>query len=242
MVRKLIVFTLSLLLFLPAFSYAGESPQSRVVTMEKQSMLTPQRALELLKQGNERFVNNKPLAQDINKAMKETARYGQNPIAIILSCIDSRSIANLLFDQGLGNLFVARVAGNVTDKNIFGSMEFATDIVGVPLIVVMGHTSCGAVEGACSGTFHGNLNYLLNAIRPAVETVKKAEGKSFSCQTPASINAIAKQNVLNQLHNITKYSPEIDKLIADKKVMVVGAMQNLKTGNVIFFNKDGKKI
>ncbi len=242
--NKAIQLTLSLLVLVPLLSLAGQVKTSplKVISMEKQSMLTPQRALELLQQGNKRFISNTMQQHNYVKQMKLTARFGQYPIAIILTCIDSRSIANILFDQGIGGLFVARVAGNVVDKNILGSMEFATEIAGAPLIVIMGHTNCGAIKGACSGGAQGNLKYLLSAIQPSIARVKKVEGKMYQCDNPVTQDAIAKQNVLDQMQYVIKNSPAIDKLITDKKVELVGAMHDLSTGKVTFFNQAGKSI
>lgn len=221
------------------------SPISMAATQEKQSTLTPQRALELLKEGNKRFLSNTMRDYDFAKEMKKTTQKGQHPIAVILSCIDSRSIPEFLFDQGLGNLFVSRIAGNVADKDLLGSMEFATKLAGSKLVVVMGHTHCGAVVGACTTraqTDLYNLNALLIKIKPAVMHVKNAEKNTFSCKKELTIEQITKQNVLNQMQYVKNNSPVIAQQLKDKQINLVGAMHNIKTGNVEFFDAQGEPL
>lgn len=201
-------------------------------TKAQQADITPQGALDLLKEGNERFVNNQNSTYDFPAIRKSTA-LGQYPFAVVLSCLDSRSSPEIIFQQGPGNIFVARVAGNVVDTNILGSMEYATKYVGSKLIVVMGHTDCGAVKGACGRAGEGNLKILLKEIRPAVYSMSLKEKKD--CHKSEFINDIAKQNVINQVNAIYDDSDTIKQLVDEHKVLLVGAMQNLVTGKVDFF-------
>lgn len=232
------------LLFLAGSFALTAQPVSKAVTSEKQASLTPKQALKHLKAGNERFINGELRQYDYAKEMKITTKKGQHPIGIILSCIDSRSIPDILFDQGLGNLFVSRIAGNVADKEILGSMEFATKIAGAPLVIVMGHTHCGAIQGACAtdgNTGLNNLDYLLSKIKPAVQTVK-AEDKTINCDNYANIDLIAKQNVVDQLHYIKQQSSAINTLIKQDKLKLLGAMHDISTGKVSFFDEEGKML
>jgi len=207
-------------------------------TPSLQQGISPEQVLKRLQDGNARFMQNRTQVMDHLKHATITAEQGQHPLAIVLNCVDSRSIANYLFDEGIGNVFVARVAGNVADQNILGSMEFATVYAGVKLIVVMGHTSCGAVIAACQGspTSTPALDQLLKQIEPAVTMVKHEQGKSFSCHSQGTIDAIARQNVINQMHYVISYSHDIAKLIGEQKIMLVGAMHDLKSGKVTFFD------
>ena len=232
-----IIAVLGLCLF---FACAFAANRAMIMTQETQANITPEQALQKLIKGNDRFVADELAHKDHTLILKYNAR-GQHPFAFVFNCVDSRSVPDLLFDQAPGNIFVGRIAGNVVDPNVLGSMEFATQYAGAKLIVVMGHTSCGAVIGACKDVRSGNLTGLLQRIRPAVKTIK-AETKDFSCDNPQTIDAIARQNVLNQLHYIMQHSPIIAKLVQEKKIMLVGAMHNLADGKVQFFNIDGKDI
>lgn len=237
------VFLCGIILFSITVEQSLAQPlYSKAITQDKQSSLSPERSLQLLKDGNKRFVNNTLRTYNYPKEMKVTSKLGQFPLAIILNCIDSRSIADILFDQGLGGLFVSRVAGNVVDQNILGSMEYATAYAGAPLVVVMGHNHCGAVEGACVGGFNGNLRYLLDNIVPAVKSVKNKDKAKDGCNNASYIDAIAKQNVINQVKIIQQKSPTIAKMVKENKVMVIGAMHDIRTGNVVFFDENGKDL
>lgn len=241
--KKHIFKTIALILMFPMAGWAAELP-SKAVTQSKQTTLTPERALQLLKEGNQRFTSNRMRDYNFEKEMKMTVKKGQFPIAVILSCIDSRAIPNFVFDQSIGNLFVARVAGNVADKNILGSMEFATKMAGAKIVMVMGHNHCGAIVGTCqteAKTDLANLNFLMEQMIPAVNTVKQSS-KSFSCDKKDSINAITKQNVINQLHYIRNNSKVIDELVQSHDVMLVGAMNDIRHGKVTFFNEKGEEL
>lgn len=141
------------------------------LTKEQQQAITPEKAIELLKEGNKRFVNNLKLNRNLLQQVNETSQ-GQFPFAVILSCMDSRTPAELIFDQGLGDVFSIRVAGNILNDDILGSIEFACQVVGVKLIAVVGHTQCGAIKGACDGVKLGNLTNLLNKISPVIQEAK----------------------------------------------------------------------
>lgn len=233
--KKIILFVLCL-----GFSLGFAQPL-HVKSAEALAKMTPKQALEKLIEGNKRYVAQDPRQHDQDAVLKKISK-GQHPFAFIFNCVDSRSVPELLFDQTLGNIFVGRIAGNVTDRNILGSMEFAVKFSGSKVIVVMGHTACGAVRGACNNVKAGNLTYLLKQIQPAVSTIRKEEGKAFNCDKPQTIDAIAKVNVLNQIKYIMTNSPIIAKLVKENKIMVVGAMHNLANGKIAFFNMDGKTV
>ncbi len=213
-------------------------------TATLQQSITPEQVLERLKSGNKRFVTDASMIKGHMQSAYVAAEQGQHPLAIILNCVDSRSVANYLFDEGIGNMFVARVAGNVADANILGSMEFAAVHAGVKLIVVMGHTNCGAVTAACQGKPTGMpaLDRLLKQIEPAVDIVKRQVGHPFNCDSAKTVDTVARQNVLNQMHYVISHSHDIADLVNDHKIMLVGAMHNLKTGKVFFFDSQGAAV
>lgn len=203
-------------------------------TKTTQAAITPQQALSELKAGNKRFIKANMLQHDYLHIAKITSTYGQHPIAIVLSCIDSRSDPMILFDTGLGNIFSTAVAGNVISPNVLASMEYATKYAGAKLIVVMGHTQCGAIQAACTGKVFGHLHELISQIRPAVITVEKKLNNK-NCADPTLIDAIARQNVINQIQAILKKSPILRNLVKSGQIKIVGAMHNIKTGQVTFF-------
>lgn len=237
--KKLVWILLFILLSLSSEFVLADQVQPSTLT--QQSSMTPQQVLQQLELGNQRFLTNTMHTYDYAHLVSKTAE-GQDPIAVVLSCLDSRSSPDILFDQGIGNIFVARVAGNVINNKILGSMEFATKVYASKLIVVMGHTNCGAMRGACEDVRLGNLTYVLQAIQPAVSQVRQQEKNNFSCASPATIDAIAKQNVLDQVQLILKDSPIIAGLVKQKKIMIVGAMQDVATGKVTFLNFQGNPI
>lgn len=217
------------------------SQASGVITQKMQQAMTPSQALCRLQQGNQRFVSNQRKHFDLPSAIHKTATKGQHPFAMLLACMDSRSSPDLTFDQSLGNIFVGRVAGNVVGKAQLGSMEFAAQVVGVKLIVVMGHTQCGAIQGACMGAGEDNLRYLLSKMNTAVSSVKKTT-PNFNCNTETVLTAITKKNVLDQMHGIMKHSPGVAAMVKKGQVKLVGAMHNLLTGKVTFFDIKGQAI
>ncbi len=210
-------------------------PVQKVTTQEKQTTMTPKRALEKLKEGNQRFLSNQ-LTQRNYLSQAKQASYGQFPWAVVLNCMDSRSVPEFIFDQGLADLFTLRVAGNVLNDDILGSIEYATQVVGAKLIVVMGHTSCGAVGGACQGIKLGHLDDVLHKIQPSVGPAKKETGID-NCTDPALVNAIAKLNAMHVANEISDKSPIVHDLIQKNQIGIVTAMHNIKTGEVTFFEE-----
>lgn len=202
------------------------------MTKAEQQAMAPSDALERLKAGNRRFVSGQPERRDVQAQIRESAK-GQYPFAIVLSCIDSRSGPELVFDQGIGDLFVPRVAGNYVQADLLGSMEFAAKVAGARLIVVMGHTKCGAVMGACDDVRLGNLTTVMDAIRPAVDAVQSVPGERNS-SNEAFVLAVTEQNVRRNVQLIRERSPILRDLEAQGTIMIVGAMHDLATGHVEF--------
>lgn len=205
----------------------------RTHTKETQESLTPQKALQFLKEGNGRFVNNLHYNRNLLQQVNDTSN-GQFPFAIVLSCIDSRTSAELIFDQGLGDIFSVRIAGNVLNEDILGSMEFACNIAGSKLIVVLGHSKCGAVKGACSHVEMGHLTTLLDKIQPAVEKVEDLGGEIAFDE---KVEAVARENVHLQLGEVLQRSPILKALYRDGKIGLVGGMYSVETGQVEFYDE-----
>lgn len=198
-------------------------------TRETQTALTPAAALTLLSEGNARFQAGSMASRDLAQQVGVTAQ-GQFPFAVILSCIDSRVSAELIFDQGLGDVFSARIAGNVLNDDILGSMEFACQLAGSKLIVVVGHSACGAVRGACDGAELGHLTGLLQKIEPAIAAVTASgqeRGDDF-------VLRVAERNVEHVAREIRERSSVLEALIAKGDVGIVGAMYSVQTGKVEF--------
>lgn len=205
-------------------------------TSETQSSITPHRALEILKEGNLRFVNNLKANRNLLQQANET-REGQWPFAVILSCIDSRTSAELIFDQGLGDVFSIRIAGNIVNTDIIGSIEFACKVSGSKLIVVMGHTKCGAIKGACDHVEMGNLTELLAKIQPAVYqetlTIDKDHRNS---NNESFVENVSNLNVRRSVKTIIDRSYILEQLIEKGEIAIIGAKHNLETGKVEFFD------
>ena len=206
----------------------------RTQTKESQAQLTPHRAKEILLEGNQRFVNSLRLNRNYLQQVNETSE-GQYPFAVVLSCIDSRTSAELIFDQGLGDIFSTRIAGNIVNDDILGSMEFACKVAGSKLIVVLGHTNCGAVKGACDHVELGNLSGLLHKIKPAVDSVQYTGEKSS--KNMEFVEKVAERNVLNMLKEIPEKSPIIREMIEKEQIGIVGGMYNVETGVVEFYDE-----
>lgn len=237
MFRSITVHGFLFLLLSITLSASANSPRiKQVVTEEKQSSMTSSMALKRLKEGNNRFLNDQMKQRNYVKQAKMSAS-NQFPWAVILNCMDSRSVPEILFDTGIADLFTLRVAGNVLSDDMLGSMEFATKLVGTQLIVVMGHTSCGAIHGACEGVTLGQLDVVLNKIKPAVEKTEKAMHSS-DCANHELINAIAKANAQLVARQIRARSVIIRTLEKQGKVMIVPAMHDIKTGKITFFDSD----
>ena len=203
----------------------------RTQTKETQDKLTPAKALEILADGNKRFVNNLKANRDLLSQVNETSD-GQHPFAIILSCIDSRTGAELIFDQGLGDIFSVRIAGNCVNEDILGSMEFACKFAGAKLIVVLGHTRCGAIKGACDDVRMGNLTTLLNKIRPAVDDTH-VPGERNSANADF-VEAVAQRNVQLAVEQITERSPVLKEMLSAGSIGIVGGIYDVSTGSVEF--------
>ena len=205
-------------------------------TKETQSMMTPQKALDVLKEGNIRFQNNFKFNRDLLKQVKETSE-GQFPFATILNCIDSRVSAELIFDQGIGDIFSIRIAGNFVNPDILGSMEFACKLAGTKLIVVLGHTACGAIKGACDDAKLGNLTGMLAKIKPAVEAVTEPEDKNQRNSSNIEfVNNVAKKNVQLTIDQIVKESDILAEMQKKGEIKIIGAMYDISTGKVLFYD------
>lgn len=205
----------------------------RTHTRETQESLTPELALEILKEGNERFVNNIKLHRDLLQQVNETSS-GQFPFAAILSCIDSRTSAELIFDQGLGDIFSIRIAGNILNEDILGSMEFACKMAGSKLIIVLGHTKCGAIEGACNNIVMGNITALLNKIKPAIDIEKETVTERNGNNKPFVEN-VTKNNVFITVQKIKKQSALLAEMEQAKKIKIIGGLYDVDTGKVVFY-------
>jgi len=202
------------------------------LTKEMRNALSPKNALQMLKDGNHRFVTNLKMNRNLLQQVNDTSDE-QFPFALILSCIDSRTSAELIFDQGLGDIFSCRIAGNILNEDILGSMEFACKVAGAKLIMVLGHSECGAIKGACNHVKMGNLTGLLKKIRVVVKEVAKSG--QVDPKSNDFIDLVSKENVKNVLKNIPKKSKIIRDLVKDKKIIIVGAMYDVSSGKVDFY-------
>ena len=198
-----------------------------------QDAITPAMAIDILKEGNKRFVNNLKVNRNLLQQANETSD-GQHPFAVILSCIDSRTSAELIFDQGLGDIFSVRIAGNILNEDILGSMEFACKVAGSKIIVVLGHTKCGAVKGACDHVEMGNLTALLSKIQPAVydESTVKENRTSSNAEF---VEKVATINVKRTVHGIMERSTILKEMIEKGEIGIVGGTHDISTGEVNFY-------
>jgi len=203
----------------------------RTQTREIQSHLSPRKAFEILREGNRRFVSNLRFNRNLLQQVNETSD-GQHPFAIVLSCIDSRTSAELIFDQGLGDIFSARIAGNVLNNDILGSMEFACKVAGAKLIVVLGHSKCGAIKGACNHVEMGHLTGLLNKIGPALHAIRQAD--DVPVEGDELVERVALENMRHQMRAILERSPILEHLYHDGHVGIVGGMYSVESGEVHF--------
>ena len=194
-------------------------------THEAVTINSANEALAEMKAGNQRFLNDKPVNTDYKSQLEHT-KNDQHPHTLVLSCLDSRIPPEIIFDQGIGNIFVSRVAGNVEDQNILGSMEFATKVKGTKLIIVMGHNKCGAVKGAIDNAEFGNLTQLINQIKPAIV------GDTTNMDN--MLNETSKNNVKMTISDILKSSTIISDMVKENKVKIVGAYYDITTGQVTF--------
>ncbi|MEY2830001.1 MAG: hypothetical protein RIQ33_1859 [Bacteroidota bacterium] len=199
-------------------------------TKESQSNIAPHQAIEFLMEGNKRFVNNLKINRNLLQQVNAT-KDGQHPFAVILSCIDSRTSAELIFDQGLGDIFSVRIAGNIVNDDILGSMEFACKVAGAKAIVVLGHTGCGAVKGACNHVEMGHLTGLVNKIKPAVEAVEL----KYPTANGEKVDLVATENVHLMVNEVKNRSSIINEMLQQKQIQIIGAMYNVETGIVNFY-------
>jgi len=202
------------------------------LTKEQRDKMTPDEVIQQMKAGNERFRSGKPQHRDLMSEVKATTK-AQYPAAVVFSCIDSRAPTELILDFGIGDIFSGRVAGNVADEDVLGSMEFACKVAGSKVVLVMGHTSCGAIKGVIDGVELGNLTALLSKIRPAVEATRYTGERS--AKNYAFVDAVARENVLMTIANVRQRSPVLRELESTGSIKIAGSMYNLETGTVEFF-------
>ena len=205
-------------------------------TKETQATMTPEKSLQYLKEGNIRFQNNLKANRNLLEQVNDTSE-GQFPFATILSCIDSRVSAELVFDQGLGDVFSVRIAGNFVNKDILGSMEFACKLAGTKLVVVLGHTACGAVKGACDDAKLGNLTGMLAKIKPAVEAVPEPKDVNLrNSKNSEFVDNVSAKNVQLTIDRILDESDVLSDMQNKGEIMIVGAMYDINTGVVTFYD------
>ncbi|GAA3559283.1 carbonic anhydrase family protein [Snuella lapsa] len=203
-------------------------------TKETQATMTPEKSLQFLKEGNLRFQNNLKANRNLLEQVNDTSE-GQFPFATILSCIDSRVSAELVFDQGLGDIFSVRIAGNFVNEDILGSMEFACKLAGTKLIVVLGHTSCGAVKGACDHAEMGNLTKLIEKITPAVNAVTEPKDpEKRTSKNLEFVDEVSHMNVKLTIDRIHQESPILSEMEKNGEIKIVGAMYDINSGAVTF--------
>ena len=205
----------------------------KTLTKEMQSAITPSVALEILKEGNKRFVSNLKINRNLLQQANETSD-GQHPFAVILSCIDSRTSAELIFDQGLGDVFSVRIAGNIVNEDILGSMKFGCKVAGAKIIVVLGHTKCGAIKGACDNVELGNLTSLISKIKPAVDQ-ETVTSNNRTSSNASFVENVAELNVSLSVKNILLKSPIIAEMVKNDQIGIVGGVHDISTGEVKFF-------
>ncbi len=197
--------------------------------------MSPAQALEKLEEGNARFAAGKPLPRNW-PAQRVAAAKGQNPFAIVLGCVDSRASSEIIFDQGIGNIFNARIAGNVLDDDILGSIEFACKIAGAKLIAVVGHSHCGAVQGACKGVRLDHLTGLLDKIQPSIVEARQLM-PGVAAMDEKFIAGVAELNVRNVMKEIREQSPALRELLDSGQVGIVGGIYDLDSGKVLFLKQ-----
>lgn len=196
------------------------------LTKEIQDSITPNRAVEMLKEGNQRFLDKNVQDRDLHIQVQNTSD-GQFPYAVILSCIDSRVPVELVFDQGVGDIFSARVAGNIINEDILGSIEYACGVAGSKAILVLGHTKCGAVTSACKGVELGNITALLSKVKPAIANVQERDGE-------VEVEEVTKANVHQSIKEIREKSSILADLETEGKIKIVGAVYHVEDGRVTY--------
>jgi len=211
------------------FKIKFKNKKMKTHTKVTQANLTPQMAHQILVEGNERFVQNVKAQRNLQDQVLETSE-GQFPFAVILSCIDSRVPAELVFDQGIGDVFSTRVAGNIINEDILGSMEYACKVAGSKIVVVLGHTKCGAVTAACKNVELGNITTLLDKIKPAVGVIKSKKDVT----TDEAIEEVSIVNVQLSIDRIRKESPILAEMEKNNEIEIVGALYDVSNGKVDF--------
>lgn len=206
----------------------------RTFNKDIQQQTTPAQALDILKQGNSRFVSGERSDRNLLEQVKDTQN-GQWPFAVVLSCLDSRTSTELIFDLGIGDVFNARIAGNIVNEDILGSMEFACKVAGAKLIVVLGHTKCGAIKGACDHVELGNLTTLLSKIAPAVQAEKDTQENRTSANA-IFVENVSEINVKKGVEEIMNNSPILKEMVDNGEIGIVGGMYDISTGKVDFFD------
>lgn len=230
---KKLVLGLSATLIAGALIACGAPASGDVITKDEQNALTPASVLEELKAGNERFVSERMIKRDYEAQVEATAG-GQSPQAVILSCVDSRVPVEAVLDQGIGDVFVARVAGNFVNEDILGSMEFATKVVGSKIVLVMGHERCGAVKAAIDDVKLGNITPMLTKIKPAVTAAAAGFDGDASTKNADFVSKVGEQNVKATMEAIRQRSPIMREMEEKGEIQIVGAVYNLDTGKVRF--------
>lgn len=205
----------------------------KTLTKEMQEAITPAIALHLLQEGNKRFVNNLKVNRNLLQQANETSDE-QHPFAIILSCIDSRTSVELIFDQGLGDVFSVRIAGTIINEDILGSMEFACKVAGAKIIVVLGHTKCGAIKGACDHVEMGSLTALLSKIQPAV-SAEKTIIENRTSSNEEFVEKVTTINIHRTVHAVMERSPILKELIETGECGIIGGNHDISTGEVSFY-------
>jgi carbonic anhydrase len=205
------------------------------MTKESQTATSPQQAFEKLQAGNQRFVSGRALNRNLLKQVKETSK-GQYPFATVVSCLDSRTSSELIFDQGMGDVFNARVAGNIVNPDILGSLEFASKVAGSKVVAVIGHTKCGAIKGACDHVELGNLTGLLQKIEPSVTATATSKGEDRSSKNSEFVDRVAVKNVRKTIASIRRNSGILRQMEKEGQIKIVGGMYDIETGKVGFFN------
>lgn len=233
---SLVVFLASALLLADCSTQYGNDGSGAVAaqTRENQAAITPAQALARLEAGNERFVSGQMIHRNFPRQVKDTSG-GQYPFAAVVTCLDSRTTPEFMFDQGVGDVFSARVAGNIINDDILGSLEFATKVSGAKLIAVIGHTNCGAIKGACDAVQLGHLTSLLARIQPAVNAVQTAPGEVRSSKNHAFVERVAEMHVRLTLKAIREQDPILNDMIERGQIGLVGGIYDLETGKVTFF-------
>jgi carbonic anhydrase len=211
------------------------SKRMKTLTKEIQDAITPSMALQILQDGNKRFVSNLKTNRNLLQQVNETSD-GQHPFAVVLSCIDSRTSAELIFDQGLGDIFSVRIAGNIVNEDILGSMEFACKLAGSKIIVVLGHSKCGAVKGACDHAEMGNLTALLAKIKPSVDDEVETKDNRTS-KNSDFVENVAAINVKRSIKAIMEKSAILEQMIKNREIGIIGGMHDLSTGKVSFYSE-----